>query len=99
MRGRWRDFKLARSGYYTAEGLRVIALYNAICTPHGFLRVDGFSESLHDALEVFTEGGLNAEMMDIFRAMFEEAVELRESGENYKTPKGAKLIRILWNNY
>lgn len=98
MRGRWRNLQLARSGY-SEDGLKVIRLYNEICAPHGFLRVNAFSESLHDALEMFTEGGLDDEGRKIFREMFEEAVELREAGEAYNTRLGAKLLRILWSNY
>ena len=98
MRGRWRNLQLARSGY-SEDGLKVIRLYNEICAPQGFLPVNTFSESLHDALELFTEGGLDEEGLRLFREMFEEAVELREAGEAYNTRRGAKLLRILWSNY
>jgi hypothetical protein len=99
MRGRWRDFHLARSGY-SEDALVVIRLYNEICVPHGFLPVNTFSEALHDALELFAEGGLHEAELNVFRSMFEEAVELRDAGERtYNTPRGAKLLRILWHNY
>jgi hypothetical protein len=107
MRGRWRDFQLTRCGYSEA-GLAVIRLYNETCVPHGFLPVDSFSEALHEALEIFTgeifrgqpSEGLSEEYLNLFREMFVEAVELRNAGERtYNTPRGAKLLRILWNNY
>ncbi len=99
MRRRWRDFRLARSGYSEA-GLAVIRLYNEVCAPHGFLPVNTFSEALHEALELFAEGGLGEEHLNLFRSMFHEAIELRNAGDRgYNTPRGAKLLRILWNNY
>jgi hypothetical protein len=100
MKGRWRDFRLTRSGY-SEHGLVVIRLYNDVCVPHGFMPVNSFSEALHDALELFVEDGLDeAEELNVFRSMSEEAVALRDSGDRiYNTPRGAKLLRILWSNY
>jgi len=100
MRRRWRDYQLARSGYSEA-GLAVIRMYNEMCVPHGFLSVNSFSEALHEALEIFTDAHrFDEETLRIFRLMFTEAVELRNAGERiYNTPRGAKLLRILWNNY
>jgi hypothetical protein len=100
MRRRWRNYQLARSGY-SEPGLVVIRLYNETCAPHGFLPVDNFSEALHEALEIFTEAHqFDEETLRVFRLMFTEAVELRNAGERiYNTPRGAKLLRILWNNY
>jgi hypothetical protein len=99
MKGRWRNFPLARCGY-SAEALAVIRLYNEVCVPHGFFPVTTFSDPLDEALELFTEGGLDKEALSTFGAMFVEAVEQRHAGERtYNTPRGAKLLRILWNNY
>jgi len=99
MRGRWRNHQLDRCGY-SKDGLAVIRIYNEVCAPHGFYPVETFSKALHDTLDHFSEGGLGEEELNLFRSMFEEAVELHSTGESiYNTPLGAKLIRILWNNY
>jgi len=100
MKRRWRDYQLARSGYSEA-GLAVIRLYNETCVPHGFLPVDNFSEALHEALKIFTEAHqFDDDTLHEFRLIFAEAVALRNAGERtYNSPRGAKLLRILWNYY
>jgi hypothetical protein len=99
MKGRWRDLKLARSGY-SDDGLKVIRLYNSLCVPHGFLPVDRYSQELDDALELFVAGGLDDDELNYIHAIFDEAIDLRRGGDHsYNTPRGAKLIRILWSNY
>jgi len=77
-------------------------LYNEICVPHGFWPVTAFSQELEIALldrsacSVFTA----QEDLDEYREMFVDAVKERQAGgSSYNTPRGAKLIRVLWNNY
>jgi hypothetical protein len=94
--GRWRARELRRLGY-SQGSVPVIMLYNEICVPNGFWPVNAFSEPLEAALvDVFVpEDGLGE-----YEAMFREAVsEYAAGGSSYNTPRGAKLIRILWNNY
>lgn len=93
------DRQLTRGGD-AQTGLAVIRLYSEGCVPHGFFPAEAFSEALHEALELFTEGGLDDEDLNQIRSMFDEAVELRNAGERiYNNPRGAKLLRILWSNY
>ena len=97
VKGRWRAHKLSGCGY-SEDGLKVIRLYNEVCA--SFYLVDDFSEALNEALELFTEDGLDEDDLEAFREMFEEAVALRNAGDpTYNTPRKRKLIRILWNNY
>ena len=85
---------------YSEDGLKVIRLYNEMCVPRGFMPVNAYSPELNDALEIFVDPGLDDDDLDHFRAMFDEAIDLRDGGDrSYNSPRGAKLIRILWGNY
>ena len=94
--GRWRARQLRRLGY-SESSVPVIMLYTEICVPERFWPVNAFSDALQAALvDVFApECGLSE-----FEEMFRVAVsEYRAGGSSYNTPRGAKLIRVLWNNY
>ena len=59
------------------------------------VEVNADSEELHYALSVLEhlEG-------DEWRTLLIEAADERDAGDkSYNTPRGAKLIRICWNNY
>jgi hypothetical protein len=87
--GEWRSA-------YGEDELQIIDLYNGICVPRGWLPVNRYSAKLVEALEKLAEGC----DLDDFEQMFYAAAEERERGdEHYTTPRGNKLIRILWNNY
>jgi len=91
--GRWRARRFQRLGY-DEHATRIIMLYNEICVPAGFWPVDAYSEQLQQALSTFDW------QLAEYREMFLEAVEEKRGGESgYTTPRGAKLIRIVWNNY
>jgi hypothetical protein len=99
--GRWRARELRRLGY-SDTSVPVIVLYNEICVPQGFWPVNAYSEELQSALLTFDYD------LAEYRQMFLEAIEERRiseacvagaGGRPYITPRGAKLIRILWNNY
>jgi hypothetical protein len=100
--GRWRARQLRRLGY-SESSVPVIMLYNEICVPQGFWPVNAYSEKLQLALLKFDYD------LAEYRKMFFRAVEERRISEAciagaargcpYITPRGAKLIRILWNNY
>jgi hypothetical protein len=101
MKRRWRDRQLSQ--HYSPGALAVIQLYNEICAPHGFFPVNSYSPALAEALDdVFLDlhGGCSVDDLEEFRSMFLEAVRERNAGDHiYNNPRGAKLIRILWNNY
>jgi hypothetical protein len=81
---------------YTPEALEVIDDYNARLVPRGWRPVNRYSQALADALDVDVFGFLpRADFIE----MLDEAADQRDSGEFYGTPRGNKLIRILWTNY
>ena len=87
---------------YSESSVPVIMLYNKVCVPHGFWPVTAFSQNLEIALldrascSVFTP----EQDLDEYREMFLDAVKERQAGgSSYNTPRGAKLIRILYENY
>jgi hypothetical protein len=83
----WRD-------EYTPEALEIIDAYNARLVPRGWRSVNRDSPELADALDTF--GFLTgAELIETL----DEAADERDRGEFYDTPRGNKLIRILWANY
>jgi hypothetical protein len=81
--------------YYSNDGLEKIDLYNQICVPRGWFPVNAHTEDLQDALA-------ECEYLDPdeWRLLLIEAADQREAGDqSYNTPRGAKLIRICWNNW
>jgi hypothetical protein len=79
--------------------LSVIDQYNSICVPRGWRPVNADSEELHTALDTFQD-----HTIDWFKKAFSEADEDRElaaskAGISYNSPRGNKLLRILWANY
>jgi hypothetical protein len=81
--------------HYSDDELKVIDLYHEICVPRGWRPIDDDSPELHDALDTFQDDDA-----DWFRKAFNAAADQRDAGEEpFNTPKGNKLIRILWANY
>jgi hypothetical protein len=81
--------------YYLENELKKIDAYNTICVPHGWLPVNTYSARLQDALSKVEDIE-----DDDWRCVLIEAVELRDEGDaEYNRPRGAKLIRICWNNW
>jgi hypothetical protein len=85
------------------DELVAIDLYNQICGPRGWLAVNKYSTELHAALRDFIDLSNAATQTTMaagdWRDLFEEAADERDTGKPaYNTPKGNKLIRILWEN-
>jgi len=82
---------------YSFEELEAIDLYNEICVPRGWRRVNACSEELQKALGVFLDGsGSSGEL----KTLFETAADERDAGcIAYNTKLGNKMLRILWENY
>ena len=81
--------------YYRNDELEKIDLYNEICVPRGWFPVNAHTEDLQDALA-------ECEYLDPdeWRVLLIEAADQRDAGyHSYKTPRGAKLIRICWENW
>lgn len=99
--GRWRARQLRKVGY-SESTLPIIMLYNEICVPHGFWSITAFSYELEKMLLDHCSSSQFTPEEDLkeYRSMFLDAVNERYGGgSSYNTPRGAKLIRILWNNY
>jgi hypothetical protein len=80
---------------YLDEELQKIDAYNMICVPRGWLPVNAYSEGLQKGLCLFAD--LKS---DEWRTLLIEAANERDAGDSgYNTPRGAKLVRICWNNY
>jgi hypothetical protein len=86
----WRD-------NYSAEELEAIDLYNEICTPRGWRKVNAYSEQLHQAMETFLSGpGAITDLQTLFKTAADE----RDAGAiTYNTKLGNKMLRIFWENY
>ena len=90
-RGVWRSS-------YLADELYVIDLYNQICPPRGWLKVNRYAPGLQNALRDWLDyqASIQGYTLAAMQAAFEQAAAGREEGdEDYNAMKGNRLIRIL----
>ena len=88
-RGAWRTS-------YQVDELYVIDLYNQVCPPRGWLKVNRYAPGLQNALRDWLDSQGSVEGSTL-QAAFEQAADERDEGdEDYNAEKGNRLIRILW---